>query len=365
MLAIMRRIAYDQSSIRQKKCPWTPEEDFLLTTYIQAHGEGQWRTLPQKAGLQRCGKGCRLRWMNYLRPNVKRGNISLDEEDLIVRLHNLVGNRWSLIAGRVPGRTDNEIKNYWNSHLSKKLRRNSILHTTHHYKAPSCLPPITEINALQPFNGLLECGNLVGYMVENPLWESSYACAGELTNTSVFNENSNTVDSVTTQQFQHEGNLLNSSGDIIDYQTDTTNDMTWFLHPAVDASTACSSQCQIADFHAGNQCNQIYNAGEIEASVHQKQQRLSTVGNGGMVFDPHYSSSRSQCISACIASDTHHNQQWRHSQNDYKDRLELPQHNLYDELLCALFDKSTHDINTVGDLKSVKSLSGWDDIFGH
>lgn len=61
--------------------------------------------------------------MNYLRPNIKRGNISDQEEDLIVRLHKLLGNRWSLIAGRLPGRTDNEIKNYWNSHLSKKVHQ--------------------------------------------------------------------------------------------------------------------------------------------------------------------------------------------------------------------------------------------------
>lgn len=62
--------------------------------------------------------------MNYLRPDIKRGNISTDEDDLIIRLHSLLGNRWSLIAGRLPGRTDNEIKNYWNSHLSKRLKNN-------------------------------------------------------------------------------------------------------------------------------------------------------------------------------------------------------------------------------------------------
>lgn len=63
--------------------------------------------------------------MNYLRPDIKRGNITPDEEDLIVRLHALLGNRWSLIAGRLPSRTDNEIKNYWNSHLSKRVNDNN------------------------------------------------------------------------------------------------------------------------------------------------------------------------------------------------------------------------------------------------
>lgn len=82
-------------------------------------------------GLFRCGKSCRLRWMNYLRPDIKRGNITPDEEDLIVRMHALLGNRWSLIAGRLPGRTDNEIKNYWNTHLSKRIRDQGTDPSTH------------------------------------------------------------------------------------------------------------------------------------------------------------------------------------------------------------------------------------------
>ncbi|KAI4377013.1 hypothetical protein MLD38_014710 [Melastoma candidum] len=108
------------SKVGLNRGAWTAMEDHILTCYIKAHGEGKWRNLPKKAGLKRCGKSCRLRWMNYLRPDIKRGNISLDEEDLIIRLHKLLGNRWSLIAGRLPGRTDNEIKNYWNTALAKK-----------------------------------------------------------------------------------------------------------------------------------------------------------------------------------------------------------------------------------------------------
>ncbi|GKV03682.1 hypothetical protein SLEP1_g15947 [Rubroshorea leprosula] len=103
---------------------WTAEEDEKLAKVIEIHGPKRWKMIAAKAGLNRCGKSCRLRWMNYLRPNIKRGNISDQEEDLILRLHKLLGNRWSLIAGRLPGRTDNEIKNYWNSHLSKKIKQN-------------------------------------------------------------------------------------------------------------------------------------------------------------------------------------------------------------------------------------------------
>ncbi|VVA97506.1 unnamed protein product [Arabis nemorensis] len=119
------------TKLGMKRGPWTVEEDEILVSFIKKEGEGRWRSLPKRAGLLRCGKSCRLRWMNYLRPSVKRGGITSDEEDLILRLHRLLGNRWSLIAGRIPGRTDNEIKNYWNTHLRKKLLRQGIDPQTH------------------------------------------------------------------------------------------------------------------------------------------------------------------------------------------------------------------------------------------
>ncbi|GKV23645.1 hypothetical protein SLEP1_g33351 [Rubroshorea leprosula] len=108
------------------KGAWSKQEDQKLIDHIQKHGEGCWRSLPQAAGLLRCGKSCRLRWVNYLRPDLKRGNFGEDEEELIIKLHALLGNRWSLIAGRLPGRTDNEVKNYWNTHLKKKLIKRGI-----------------------------------------------------------------------------------------------------------------------------------------------------------------------------------------------------------------------------------------------
>ncbi|KAG9156809.1 hypothetical protein Leryth_019503 [Lithospermum erythrorhizon] len=113
------------------KGAWTKEEDERLINYIRTHGEGCWRSLPKAAGLLRCGKSCRLRWINYLRPDLKRGNFTEEEDDIIIKLHGLLGNKWSLIAGRLPGRTDNEIKNYWNTHIKRKLISRGIDPQTH------------------------------------------------------------------------------------------------------------------------------------------------------------------------------------------------------------------------------------------
>ncbi|KAK2359452.1 hypothetical protein P8452_63665 [Trifolium repens] len=114
-----------------KKGPWTPEEDQKLLSYIEEHGHGSWRALPTKAGLERCGKSCRLRWTNYLRPDIKRGKFTSQEEQTIIQLHALLGNRWSAIATHLPKRTDNEIKNYWNTHLKKRLTKMGIDPITH------------------------------------------------------------------------------------------------------------------------------------------------------------------------------------------------------------------------------------------
>ncbi|MQL85742.1 hypothetical protein Taro_018287 [Colocasia esculenta] len=124
-----------------KKGPWTHEEDEKLRSFLVLHPNTSWRMVPQKAGLVRCGKSCRLRWMNYLRPDIRRGNFTQEEEDLIIQLHAAVGNKWSVIAAQLPGRTDNEIKNLWNTRLRKVLVLKGINPITHQ---PLCNPPLSD-----------------------------------------------------------------------------------------------------------------------------------------------------------------------------------------------------------------------------
>ncbi|KAG2320086.1 hypothetical protein Bca4012_053631 [Brassica carinata] len=125
--------------LKLRKGLWSPEEDEKLLNHITNHGHGCWSSVPKLAGLQRCGKSCRLRWINYLRPDLKRGAFSPEEENLIVELHSVLGNRWSQIAARLPGRTDNEIKNLWNSSIKKKLKQRGIDPNTH--------KPISEVES--------------------------------------------------------------------------------------------------------------------------------------------------------------------------------------------------------------------------
>ncbi|XP_057468690.1 transcription factor MYB93-like [Actinidia eriantha] len=145
-----------------KKGPWTPEEDKRLADYIQRNGHASWRALPKLAGLNRCGKSCRLRWTNYLRPDIKRGKFSEEEEQIIIDLHALLGNKWAAIATHLPGRTDNEIKNFWNTHLRKKLLQMGIDPVTHR--------PRTDLSILANLPQLLAAPNF-GNSVN--LWDSS------------------------------------------------------------------------------------------------------------------------------------------------------------------------------------------------
>ncbi|KAL8152467.1 hypothetical protein V2J09_010227 [Rumex salicifolius] len=110
---------------RVKKGTWSAEEDAILKAYAEKHpAVTNWIALPNKIGLKRCGKSCRLRWLNYLRPDIKHGKFSEEEDRIISKYYFTIGSRWSKIAEKLPGRTDNDIKNYWNTKLKKEYGGN-------------------------------------------------------------------------------------------------------------------------------------------------------------------------------------------------------------------------------------------------
>ncbi|AES67824.1 putative transcription factor MYB-HB-like family [Medicago truncatula] len=145
-----------------KRGLWSPEEDEKLINYITNYGHGCWSSVPKLAGLQRCGKSCRLRWINYLRPDLKRGSFSPQEAALIIELHTILGNRWAQIAKHLPGRTDNEVKNFWNSSIKKKLLSHDFV--------PTSLATFSDIHC--PRNGSVE--SFFPLFNDNPILNSNH-----------------------------------------------------------------------------------------------------------------------------------------------------------------------------------------------
>ena len=84
-----------------KKGPWTSAEDAILVDYVHKHGEGNWNAVQKHSGLSRCGKSCRLRWANHLRPDLRKGAFTSEEERRIIELHAKMGNKWARMAAEV------------------------------------------------------------------------------------------------------------------------------------------------------------------------------------------------------------------------------------------------------------------------
>ncbi|KAL7609949.1 transcription factor MYB10 [Lactuca sativa] len=182
---------FDKDGI--KKGAWSEEEDSKLRLYIERHGHRNWRELPKLAGLSRCGKSCRLRWMNYLRPNLRRGKFTKEEDDVIFDLHKKLGSKWSVMAAQLPGRSDNEIKNHWHTHLKNHVRKDEIMSTNEHVgnsesgNPKGCPAKISDLEAQEEVGVLLKVlssgmsSSSTSEQSQHWLSDSSYAVPSNVT----------------------------------------------------------------------------------------------------------------------------------------------------------------------------------------
>ncbi|KAL6565875.1 hypothetical protein OROHE_004930 [Orobanche hederae] len=118
-----RRMSHHDEMGEIKKGPWKAEEDEVLRNHVRKYGPRDWSSIRSNGLLRRTGKSCRLRWVNKLRPNLKTGmKFSAEEERTVIDLQAQYGNKWATISTFLPGRTDNDVKNFWSSR-QKRLAR--------------------------------------------------------------------------------------------------------------------------------------------------------------------------------------------------------------------------------------------------
>ncbi|XP_027183792.1 transcription factor MYB14-like [Coffea eugenioides] len=197
------------SKQKVKRGLWSPEEDEKLVKHITAHGHGCWSSVPKLAGLQRCGKSCRLRWINYLRPDLKRGSFTEQEERTIIDVHRILGNRWAQIAKHLPGRTDNEVKNFWNSVIKKKLIAQGLDPNTHNLLSPHQTKAKNNGNTISKLNSHHQESGSVFTMDTSPGNKEIIDAKSTLSLPSSYINSSalNGASSITTFEFQNPSNL--------------------------------------------------------------------------------------------------------------------------------------------------------------
>ncbi|KAI4323284.1 hypothetical protein L6164_022902 [Bauhinia variegata] len=201
-----------------KRGLWSPEEDEKLIRHITAHGHKSWSSVSKLAGLQRCGKSCRLRWINYLRPDLKRGSFTAEEEQTIIDVHRILGNRWSQIAKHLPGRTDNEVKNFWNSCIKKKLISQGLDPQTHtllssHRRATDCniskIHPNT--NSIFTLNSLIPNADKALKAQPDLVQTTSPIFSSEYHPTSIISNNVHAHDSLNFSDFHYLPSIGNTN----------------------------------------------------------------------------------------------------------------------------------------------------------
>ncbi|KAL7596688.1 hypothetical protein Lser_V15G29031 [Lactuca serriola] len=290
----------DKASV--KKGPWSPEEDAKLKEFIEKFGTGgNWIALPQKAGLKRCGKSCRLRWLNYLRPNIRHGEFSDEEDRIICSLYANIGSRWSVIAAQLPGRTDNDIKNYWNTKLKKKLLTMvpSLQEKQTFFPSPTFQPPPYDHHAPDHF----------------------------LTTSSSFytyTPNFINVDSTSNSLPVHDINHINVAADISSPHPPSANNLISLMRSdtTIDVNDNCNNYLGFPD-DPHTMCNTYYAASGMKEGMLMFGSTACSSSEGG--------SSLSH-VSHVNYNKDHH--QYHHQKNQYQIKQEVDhQMTLHDQVL--------------------------------
>ncbi|KAM0030812.1 putative transcription factor MYB-HB-like family [Helianthus debilis subsp. tardiflorus] len=213
-----------------KRGPWSPEEDTILRNHIQNHGTGgNWIALPHKAGLKRCGKSCRLRWLNYLRPDIKLGGFTQEEDNIISSLYANIGSRWSVIASHLQGRTDNDVKNHWNTKLKKKLpshnstainTNNNASNSAMQFSSSSVFLPKQEVDQHQITNNYNFDYSIMMNVSYQQQMTTSNSNSNSFNNTSPLQENQSLPNNVFSTANNHaswcdNGGVMDLGGDLM------------------------------------------------------------------------------------------------------------------------------------------------------